>query len=96
MRYTAPGVEPRIEVTAERIGSLVVVTVADNGVGIPATELERIFQPFHRLQGRRADEDSGLGLAICRRIATMLGGRVWAEAEHARGTRLHVALQAVP
>jgi PAS domain S-box-containing protein len=95
MRYTAPGVAPRIEVSAERIGSLVVVTVADNGVGIPAPELERIFQPFHRLQGTRADEDSGLGLAICRRIATMLGGRVWAESEHARGTRLHVALQAV-
>jgi PAS domain S-box-containing protein len=93
-RYSKPGVEPRIVVTAERTGSLVVVTVADNGVGIPPTELERVFQPFHRLQGRQ-DEDSGLGLAICRRIAAALGGRVWADTEGGRGTRLHVALQAV-
>jgi PAS domain S-box-containing protein len=96
MRYTPPGVAPRIEVTAERAGSLVIVTVADNGVGIPSAELERIFQPFHRAQGSRRDEDSGLGLPICRRIAATLGGRVWADSEDGRGTRLHVALQAVP
>lgn len=96
MLYTAPGIQPRIEVKAERIVELVVVTIADNGVGIPSSELERVFVPFHRLQSWRQAEDSGLGLAICRRIAAALGGRVWAESDGGRGNRLHVALQAAP
>ena len=93
MRYTAPGIQPRVEVTAERIVDLVVVTLSDNGVGIPPVELERIFAPFHRLQTYRQAEGSGLGLAICRRIAQALGGRVWAESDGSRGSRLRVALR---
>ena len=94
MRYTAIGITPEISVVAERMGDLVVVTVADNGIGIPADELERVFSPFHRLQAWRPNEDSGLGLAICRRIATALGGRIWAESEDFKGSRLKVALKA--
>ncbi len=96
MCHTAPGIRPRIEITTERIVDLVVVTLADNGVGIAPSELESIFAPFHRLQGRRQVEGSGLGLAICRRITAALGGRVWAESDGTHGSRLHVALQAAP
>ncbi len=96
IRHTAPGVQPRIAVSTERIVDLVVVTLSDNGIGIAPAELERIFTPFHRLQGYRQAEGSGLGLAICRRIATALGGRVWAESDGRSGSRLHVALRAAP
>ncbi len=94
MRYTAPGIQPNIAVTARHIGDLVVVTVADDGIGIPANQLERIFVPFHRRQDYHPAGDSALGLATCRRIATALGGRIWAESEGGRGTQLNVALQA--
>jgi len=94
MRYARPGVAPRIELGAERIGELVVVSVADDGVGIAPGELERIFMPFHRRAERGQEEGDGLGLAICRRIATTLGGRIWAESEGGRGTRMYVALRA--
>jgi len=94
MRYTAPGTPPRIAVAAEHLGALVIVTVTDNGIGIPPSELERVFVPFHKLQTYRPAQGSGLGLAICRRIATALGGRVWAEVPETRGSRLHVALKA--
>jgi signal transduction histidine kinase len=96
MRYTSEGIEPRIDVAAERMADLVIVTVSDNGIGIPTRELERVFAPFHKVQAYRQAEGSGLGLAICKRIATALGGRIWAESENGRGSRLCVALQAAP
>jgi PAS domain S-box-containing protein len=96
MSYAAPDTVPRIDIAAERIGELVVVSVCDNGPGIAPGELERVFAPFHRRPGWRQDDGSGLGLATCRRIAATLGGRIWAESDGERGTRIYVALQAAP
>jgi PAS domain S-box-containing protein len=94
MRHATPGLAPRIEIGARRVGAEAVVTVCDNGVGIPDDELERVFMPFHRRPDGRREEGSGLELASCRRIAATLGGRIWAESGAGRGTRMHVALQA--
>jgi len=94
LRYTAPGMAPSIDVSAERADELIVVTIADNGVGIAPHELERVFVPFHKLRTWQQADGSGLGLAICRRIATALGGRVWAESQEGHGSRFRVALQA--
>ena len=52
--------------------------VRDTGVGIAATDMQRLFRPFSQLEGsglRRA-KGTGLGLYIARRLATMLGGRI--------------------
>ena len=92
MRSTTPGEAPAVDVSAETTGDSVVVTVADNGVGIPEGELERVFSPFHRLHAPRPLDDAGLGLAICRRIVIGLGGRIWAESDGRRGNRFKVAL----
>jgi len=54
------------------------ISVKDNGRGFPAAEHERIFEPFARLGQTRENEGAGLGLAICRRVAERLGGRVYA------------------
>jgi signal transduction histidine kinase len=66
------------------------VTVSDDGPGIPAEELERVFVRFHRLAP--AGGGSGLGLAIARSIVEHHGGRLWAESEGGRGTSVHLAL----
>jgi signal transduction histidine kinase/ActR/RegA family two-component response regulator len=58
------------------------VTVADSGIGVPPEDLERIFESFQQ-SGRHtsANEGTGLGLALCRRIVELTGGRMWVESE---------------
>jgi signal transduction histidine kinase len=65
--------------------SLVQVSVADDGPGIPPQELDHLFDRFWRGQGARA-EGSGLGLAIARELVRAHGGRIWAESAPGRGT----------
>lgn len=68
LKYVAPGVEPKITVHGcQSDPNVVKIHVADNGIGIPAEEREKIFDEFHRAHYREY-EGSGLGLSIVRRI----------------------------
>lgn len=69
--------------------------VADNGIGIPAAQLERIFVMFERLQRRRYP-GFGLGLATAQRIAALHGGTITATSEVGVGTTFEVVLPAPP
>ena len=71
-----------VTVAAEGNGSELVVEVADTGEGIEPAEHDRVFEPFYRGGGESARtrrESSGLGLAICRAIVEVHGGRIWLE-----------------
>ena len=68
------------------------IMVEDNGIGIPSSQIERIFQPFQRLHGRSEFEGSGIGLPICRKIAERHGGAIRAESEPGQGSRFIVCL----
>ena len=67
---------------------LVEVTVSDNGVGIPATDLELIFDRFQQAGSSLSDrpKGTGLGLAICKEIVVQLGGEIWAESDLGKGS----------
>ena len=82
-----------VDVLAEPAGDELVITVRDTGQGIAVEDRERIFESFQ--QGRRGapkEEGTGLGLTLCRRIVTLLGGRIWLESELGRGSAFHVAI----
>ncbi len=83
LKYVAPGTEPEIIVRGARTdGRLVTVEIADNGIGIPAAERERVFDEFHRAH-HRDYEGSGLGLSIVRRIIIRHDGTIEARANPA-------------
>lgn len=86
-----------VEASATRVGGDVVVTVDDDGPGIPAGDRDRVFQPWVRLDaGRGRDEGgAGLGLAIVRSIARAHGGDARLETSPLGGLRAVVRLPAV-
>ncbi len=88
LKFTRPGVAPVVHVDAAVDGATVTFRVADNGIGIEPEQTERIFQPFTRLHARETYPGSGVGLAICRRLAERCGGRVWVEPSEAGSTFL--------
>ena len=68
------------------------LTVEDNGEGIPAEQLERLFQPFYR-PGSSAPGGSGLGLSICKEIMSAQGGDIEVLSTPGSGTRVVLYFQ---
>jgi signal transduction histidine kinase len=96
MKYSAE--RRHITVTARRQGDGVAVEVADEGIGIPVGERERIFEKFYRIgrsetQGRRG---SGVGLALVKHIAEAHGGRIGVDERAGGGSRFTLHLPARP
>jgi two-component system, OmpR family, sensor histidine kinase KdpD len=74
-KYSPPG--STITLTATRSDGFVILQIADEGVGIPAADLERIFDKFYRVKARdRQQAGTGLGLAICRGFVETQGGTI--------------------
>ncbi|MGZ4307228.1 MAG: sensor histidine kinase, partial [Solirubrobacteraceae bacterium] len=91
--HTDPG--DRISVTARaHDGDRLEISIADAGSGIPADQLETIFERFHRVDvGRTRDRGgSGLGLAIARAIVEAHGGTITAESEPGHGATFRIVL----
>ena len=70
------------------------LTVADNGIGFDEKYLDRIFNVFQRLHGRGAYEGTGIGLAVCRKIAERHGGSITARSTPGVGSTFVVTLPA--
>ena len=86
-----------IRVTASIQDLFLTVSVADEGRGISAEQLPRLFSKFSRIDFEHGSEieGAGLGLAICRGIVEAHGGRIWAESDgEGRGTRFTFTLPA--
>ncbi|HEX6674085.1 MAG TPA: ATP-binding protein [Actinomycetes bacterium] len=82
---------PDVTVTAAREAGAWRIDVADNGVGIPPGQADRVFEMFSRLHSHRYP-GTGIGLALCRRILERHGGRIWHEPVPSGGTVFHFTL----
>ena len=96
VKYVAPGVRPSVRITATTSDGLLEVAVADNGIGIPPDQRERVFQPLVRTEGATTYAGTGLGLDICRRVVERHGGRIWVDPLVGEGTTFRFTLPAAP
>ncbi len=96
VKYSPDGGPVRVRSWAE--GEHVRLTIADEGIGIPAEQVGRVFELFFRTHEAEARRTPGLGLGlyITRGIVERHGGRIWAESEMGKGTCVHVTLPAQP
>lgn len=99
VKYRHPDRPPRVEVSGETTAEGVLLTVKDNGRGVPEEQRDALFKIFQRLptpQGMPDPGGTGMGLAIVKRIVDTHRGRIWVEGEEGRGTTFRILLPAAP
>ncbi|GGW60530.1 histidine kinase [Streptomyces lucensis JCM 4490] len=91
LKFTFDGT---VTVTVRERDDAAEVLVADTGTGVPAAEMPRLFERFHRISGSRArsNEGSGIGLALVRELVLLHGGTITADSEEGKGTCFTVRL----
>jgi two-component system sensor histidine kinase KdpD len=92
LKFSPPATHVHVRLTATRQEAI--VRIVDQGPGLAAPELERVFEPFYRADGDQRS-GAGLGLAIARGFAAANGGRVWAESRPGQGATFALALPVV-
>ena len=92
IKFRKPGVSPVITITAKDEGTDWLFEIRDNGIGIEKTYYEKIFMLFQRLHARTEYEGTGLGLAHCKKIVELSGGKIWVESEQGKGSSFFFTL----
>lgn len=94
LKFTAKDERPHIEISGHTVDGWAEIAVRDHGIGIDPQFHDRIFRMFERLEPGRY-QGSGIGLAICRKVADMHGGRLWVESARGTGATFHLRLPAL-
>jgi PAS domain S-box-containing protein len=84
--------ESEIKVFAREEKELVVIGVADKGIGISPEDRARLFELFERLEKGARLQGLGLGLVVCKRLAEAQGGQIWVESEPGKGSTFYFTL----
>lgn len=87
-----------VRISAEQEAQYVIVSVTDDGVGIPQDEVEHIFEPFVLIDNapQGSTKGTGLGLAICQSMVEQHGRSIWVESEEGVGSRFSFSLPCSP
>lgn len=93
---TSPDGEVKVQLRKSEDGKELILSVSDNGIGIPKGEQDKIFARLYRASNavQSQSEGTGLGLYLAKQIAESAGGRIWFESEENKGTQFHAAIPA--
>ncbi len=96
IKFTPEG--GQIEINIARCADEVIFSVTDNGIGIPAEKLDRIFKRFYQVEQpmRRRYGGLGLGLSIAKELVELHQGRIWVESQIDKGSKFSIALKLAP
>lgn len=83
---------PTVTIDWEETADQYTLIVADNGIGIAKEYSNQVFQMFKRLHNENEYDGTGIGLAICKKIAEYYHGKIWFESEAGKGTRFYFTL----
>lgn len=92
IKFRKEEVIPQISINHHYTDDDLIISIADNGIGINPEYSERIFVIFQRLHSREAFEGTGIGLAICQKIMKRLEGKIWVESILDVGTTFHCSI----
>jgi signal transduction histidine kinase len=93
IKFRREGINPEVSVESKVESGWVTITVRDNGIGFDPQYSQRIFRVFERLHGRGTYPGTGIGLALCRRIAERHGGTIVARSVPDEGSTFTVTMQ---
>lgn len=86
IKYQKTGSTPLIKVSCNDYSDFLEISISDNGIGIDKDQLDKIFVVFNRLHNKSRYEGAGIGLAICKKVVEITGGKLWAESELGKGS----------
>ncbi|MES2565575.1 MAG: PAS domain S-box protein [Bacteroidota bacterium] len=86
IKFKKPDVSPVVKITATDLGKEWRFEITDNGIGIEEIYHDKIFKLFQRLHTRKEYKGTGIGLAHCKKIVDLAGGKIWVESELGKGS----------
>ena len=92
MKFIPADRSPLIRITCEEDLDYWKISVSDNGIGIKEEFKDKVFQIFQRLHTDNEYPGTGIGLAICKKVADLHDGRIWFDSEYGQGTTFHVTI----
>lgn len=92
VKFSRPGVQPRITIFATQTDEDWLFAVQDNGMGMPAAQLQHIFEVFQRLPATQNLPGRGIGLATCKKIVDHHQGKIWVDSQLNVGTTFYFTL----